>query len=175
MGVEGQRASRYSGDPEQGNCCRDEREMEECRRRPEHLTGRLGLGRQEVAACLVGTVSSAGSTATAGVAAPLLLLRTTGLWRNWQARAVDVGQGIALSGAVCDRGGRQGPRSGVCVGTVVGQGPGTWLLQELELEGALAVMEALAFVLTGLLAVVVLAGCRGHWLGERTLNAPSGG
>lgn len=67
----------------------------------------------------------------------------------------------------------RGPGPGVCVGTLVGQGPGTWLLergQELELEGALAVTEALAFVLTGL-----LAGCRGHWLVERTLNAPSGG
>lgn len=85
--------------------------MEERRRGPEYLTGRLGLGWQEVAGCLVGTVSSTGATAAAGVAAPLLLLHTTGVWRNWQAGAVDVGQGFAWSGAVCDRGGRQGPRS----------------------------------------------------------------
>lgn len=83
--------------------------MEEGWRRPKHLTGRLG--RQEVAGCLVGAVAPTGATAAAGVAAPLLLLLCpTGLWGNWQAGAVDVGQGIALSGAVRDRGGRQGPR-----------------------------------------------------------------
>lgn len=75
--------------------------MEEGRRRPKHLTGRLG--RQEVAGCLMGAVAPTGAPTAARVAAPLL--HPAGLWGHRQTGAVDVGQGIALSGAVCDRGG----------------------------------------------------------------------